>query len=118
MENESSEKATDKTYIKEYREKNKDKLKEGRKKYYEKNKGKISDYIKKWRKDNPDKVKIYYERQKEKYKNDPEFRKRQQEAYKRWLEKNPKAKKEKKVKESTKSEDLNASTAASPSSQD
>jgi transcriptional regulator of heat shock response len=115
MENEFSEKKTNGTYIKEYREKNKGKLREQRKKYYDKNKEAISKYIKKWRGENPDKVKKYYERQKERYKNDPEFRKRQQEAYKRWLEKNPRPKK---VKESeAKSEDSNVATVASPSSQ-
>ena len=122
MENEISEKKTDKTYLKEYREKNKDKLKEGRKKYYEKNKTAISAYIKKWRGENPDKVKMYNERQKEKYKNDPEFRQKQRDAFKRWLEKNKDKisakRKEKGVKESeAKSEDSNVAIVASPSSQ-
>jgi len=118
MENESSEKKIDKTYLKEYREKNKDKLKEGRKVYYEKNKTAISAYIKKWRGENPDKVKMYNERQKEKYKNDPVFRQKQRDAFKRWCEKNKDKllakRKEKKVKESeTNSQDSNVATAAS-----
>jgi hypothetical protein len=118
MENETSEKKIDKTYLKEYREKNKDKLKEGRKKYYEKNKKAIAEYIKKWRGENPDKVKMYNERQKEKYKNDPVFRQKQRDAFKRWCEKNKDKllakRKEKKVKESeTNSQDSNVATAAS-----
>jgi hypothetical protein len=76
-----------KEYQKEWREKHKDKLMSQRKKYYENNKEKVLGYTRKWREKNPEKIKVYSEKTKERYKNDPEFRAKQQEAYKKWAEK-------------------------------
>jgi len=92
---------------KRWRENNKEKIKKQRKDYYDKNKEKVVEYNKKWREEHPDKMKEYNEKMKEKYKNDPEFRAKMKEAYKKWFEK----KKGEKICAEGKSEDLNAATA-------
>jgi hypothetical protein len=70
---------------KKWRENNKDKIKIQRKNYYENNKEKIIGYNKGWREKHPDKMKKYNEKAKERYKNDPEFRAKMKDSYKKWL---------------------------------
>jgi hypothetical protein len=77
-----------KEYQKEWRKKNTEKIRLQRKEYYKNNKEKVLAYTKSWREKNPEKVKIYVEKIKDKYKNDPEFRSKQKEAFKKWYEKN------------------------------
>ena len=66
----------DKFYMKNYREKNKEKIREQRKKYRQENKEKIKIYNQEWRKKNPEKVKEVSKRTSKKYlKNHPEIAK-------------------------------------------
>lgn len=48
-----------KTYMPEYREKNKKEIAQQVRKYYDNHKEDIIDYVKKWRKENPEKIKEY-----------------------------------------------------------
>ena len=54
--------------VKEYREDNKDKIKEIQKEYYDTNKDKINEYQKEYRDDNKDKIKEYRDNNKDKIK--------------------------------------------------
>ena len=76
---------------KEYREENKEKIKEYKEKYHQENKEKLKEYYQEYREENKEKIKEYREKNKEKQK---EYREKNKEKQKEYTKKNKEKKKE------------------------